>query len=132
MNGGSVLSGLVAFGVGLTRNPWVAGGLLALGGLCRHLQRHLGVAAPAARPRPLLGRVISAFRLFSYGALPLGALVGGVLARSFGLPALFLVAGVAIPVVTLLILPFVNCRTVEHALAAVEEDTASPSTGSIE
>jgi hypothetical protein len=45
-------------------------------------------------------------------------LVGGVLARSFGLPAPFLVAGVAIPVVTLLILPFVNRRTVEQALAA--------------
>jgi hypothetical protein len=47
-------------------------------------------------PDRLLGRVISAFRLFGYGALPLGALVGGVLARSFGLPAPFLVAGLVI------------------------------------
>ena len=133
MHGGSVLSGLVAFGIGLTRNPWVAGGLLALGGLCVVT---FSVILESLRqqlvPDRLLGRVISAFRLFSYGALPLGALVGGVLARSFGLPAPFLVAGVAIPAVTLLILPFVNRRTVEHALAAVEEDTASPATGSIE
>jgi MFS family permease len=133
MMGGSVLSGLVAFGVGLTRNPWAAGGLLALGGLCVVV---FNVVLESLRqqlvPDRLLGRVIGAFRLFSYGAVPLGALVGGVLARSFGLPAPFLVAGVAIPVMTLLILPFVNRRTVEQALAAVEEDTASPATGTIE
>jgi MFS family permease len=80
-------------------------------------------------PDRLLGRVISAFRLFSYGAVPLGALVGGVLARRFGLPAPFLVAGVAIPVMTLLILPFVNRRTVEHGLALTEERTVDPATG---
>jgi MFS family permease len=133
MTGGSILSGLVAFGVGLTRNPWVAGGLLALGGLCVVT---FNVILESLRqqliPDRLLGRVISAFRLFSYGAVPLGALLGGVLARSFGLPAPFLVAGMAIPLVTLLILPFVNRRTVEQALAIVEEDTASPATGTIE
>lgn len=70
-------------------------------------------------PDRLLGRVISAFRLFSYGAVPLGALFGGVLGRNFGLQAPFFVAGVAIPTMTLLTLPFVNRRTVEQALAAV-------------
>jgi Na+/melibiose symporter-like transporter len=133
MTGGSILSGLVAFGVGLTHNPWVAGGLLALGGLCVVT---FNVILESLRqqliPDRLLGRVISAFRLFSYGAVPLGALLGGVLARGFGLPAPFLVAGVAIPLVTLLILPFVNRRTVEQALAVREQDTASPATGTIE
>ena len=74
MHGGSFLSGLVAFGVGLTRNPWVAGGLLALGGLCVVT---FSVMLESLRqqfvPDRLLGQVISAFRLFSYGALPLGA-----------------------------------------------------------
>jgi predicted MFS family arabinose efflux permease len=68
--------------------------------------------------------VISAFRLFSYGAVPLGALLGGVLARRFGLPAPFLVAGVAIPVMALLVRPLVNRRAVEQALDAVENGTA--------
>jgi predicted MFS family arabinose efflux permease len=96
----------VAFGVGLTRNPWVAGGLLALGGLCVvTFSVNLESLRQQLVPDRLLGRVISAFRLFSYGALPLGALVGGVLARSFGLPDPFVVAGLAIPVLTLLILP---------------------------
>jgi MFS family permease len=80
-------------------------------------------------PDRLLGRVISAFRLFCYGAVPLGALLGGALARSFGLPAPFLMAGVAIPAMTLLVLPLVNRRTVEHALARAEERTVEPSTG---
>jgi MFS family permease len=131
MIGGSIVSGLAALGVGLTRNPWVAGGLLALGGLCVVT---FNVVLESLRqqlvPDRLLGRVISAFRLFSYGAVPLGALIGGVLARSFGLPAPFLVAGVAIPVMTLLILPFVNRRTVEHALAVAEKPTVGPQTGS--
>jgi len=85
--------------------------------------------ASSSSPTGYWAGVISAFRLFSYGALPVGALVGGVLARSFGLPAPFLVAGVVIPVVTMLILPFVNRRTVEDALAVAEESTVDPATG---
>jgi MFS family permease len=130
MIGGSILSGVATFGVGLTRDPWVAGALLALVGLCAVT---FNVILESLRqqlvPDRLLGRVISAFRLLCYGAVPLGALLGGALARSFGLPAPFLVAGVAIPVMTLLVLPFVNRRTVEHALAVAEERTVEPSTG---
>lgn len=62
--------------------------------------------------------MISAFRLFSYGAVPLGSLLGGVLARSFGLRAPFLVAGVVIPVVALLCLPAINTRTIAEARSA--------------
>ena len=75
-------------------------------------------------PDRLLGRVVSAFRLFGYGAVPLGALLGGLLGRRFGLPAPFLVAGVAILVFTLLALPLVNRNTVEQALAAAENGAA--------
>jgi hypothetical protein len=61
--------------------------------------------------------VISAFRLFSYGAVPLGSLLG-VLARSFGLRAPFVVAGVVIPLTSVLCLPAVNTRTIAEARAA--------------
>jgi predicted MFS family arabinose efflux permease len=65
--------------------------------------------------------------------VPLGALFGGVVASRFGLPAPFLVVGVALPVMALLALPFVNRRTVEQALAAVgQEDAVGPAAGSSE
>lgn len=44
-------------------------------------------------PDGLLGRVQSAHRLFSWGAMPLGALIGGVTAATFGLRAPFFLAG---------------------------------------
>jgi hypothetical protein len=62
--------------------------------------------------------MISVFRLFNYGVVPLGSLLGGVLARSFGLRTPFVVAGVVIPLTTVLCLPAVNIRTVAEARAA--------------
>ena len=50
-------------------------------------QRHI--------PRPLLGRVSNVFRAIIWGAIPLGALTGGLLAQARGLRAPFVVAGVA-------------------------------------
>jgi MFS family permease len=123
MTGGFIIAGVAAVGIGLTRNPWVAGGLLTLFGLeTVTFNVIMGSLRQQLIPDRLLGRVISAFRLFSYGSVPLGALFGGVIASWFGLPAPFLVAGVALPVMALLTLPFVNRRTVEQALAAVKQE----------
>lgn len=47
-------------------------------------------------PHELLGRVNSAYRLIAYGAMPIGAIGAGVLARVAGLRAPFFVAGVLI------------------------------------
>jgi MFS family permease len=41
-------------------------------------------------PRHLLGRVGGAGRLLGYGSIPLGALLGGVVGETFGLPAVLL------------------------------------------
>jgi len=38
-------------------------------------------------PDELLGRIVSTFRLFSLGSAGFGALVGGLVARAFGLVA---------------------------------------------
>jgi predicted MFS family arabinose efflux permease len=48
----------------------------------------------------------------------LGSLLGGVLARAFGLRAPFVVAGVVIPLTSVLCLPAVNTRTIAEARAA--------------
>lgn len=48
-------------------------------------------------PDRLLGRVVSAFRLFGNGAAPIGAAVGGLLASAYGLPVpLWTAAGIAL------------------------------------
>ncbi len=61
-------------------------------------QRHI--------PQPLMGRVSNVFRSIIWGAIPLGALLGGVLADVRGLRSPFVVAGVAqIALVAVLALP---------------------------
>jgi hypothetical protein len=73
----------------------VAGATLALIGGCNSLG---SVAVASARqvltPDALLGRVFTAFRLFSLGASGAGAIAGGLVADQLGLPApLFVAAG---------------------------------------
>ncbi|MGD8487089.1 MAG: MFS transporter [Chloroflexota bacterium] len=43
-------------------------------------------------PDHLLGRLNAAYRFFGWGAGPLGALAGGLIAQAFGIPAVFLLA----------------------------------------
>jgi MFS family permease len=45
-------------------------------------------------PNHLLGRVMASFRVISWGSLPLGALLGGLVGQAFGLPAVFVAAAV--------------------------------------
>lgn len=52
-------------------------------------------------PNHLLGRVMASFRVISWGSLPIGALLGGIVAQAFGLTAVFIGAAV----VHLLLLP---------------------------
>ena len=56
----------------------------------------------AAVPDTMLGRIMSAYRFVAYGAFPVGALVGGVLAALAGLRAPFIFGGA----LSLLLAPF--------------------------
>jgi MFS family permease len=47
-------------------------------------------------PDHLLGRVMASYRVIAYGAMPLGALLGGVVAGAFGLRAPFVVGAVLV------------------------------------
>ena len=122
MVAGFVAGGLARVGIGLTHSPWVAGGLLAVTGLTPILYNVIfGSLRQQLIPDRLLGRVNSAYSLGTYGSVPLGALLGGALAERFGLPAPFLVAGILIPVMGVLALRSMNRRTIDQALAEVEE-----------
>jgi MFS family permease len=45
-------------------------------------------------PNDMLGRTGGVFRLFGYGALPLGSALAGIVAETAGLPAVFLICAV--------------------------------------
>jgi MFS family permease len=114
-----VLSALAYLVFGLSSEPWLAGTMFGLVGFFTVVFNVvLESLRQALTPDRLLGRVIGAFRLFSFGAVPLGSLLGGVVARAFGLRAPFVAAGIVIPVAALLCLPAVNARTVAAARAA--------------
>lgn len=72
-------------------------------------------------PDGLLGRVNAVYRFLGWGAMPIGSLLGGLLAASFGLRAPFFVAGA---IQLLALAPFlraVNTRTLETARTAAPD-----------
>jgi MFS family permease len=68
-------------------------------------------------PDHLLGRLNSVYRLLAWGTLPLGALLGGLLAELFGIRAVFVIMGAL--TLTLLI---PNATITDERLRRAEED----------
>jgi MFS family permease len=66
-------------------------------------------------PDRLIGRVVSAFRMLGYGAVPVGAILGGVVGQVFGVRAPFLFGAAVLAATGLLALPVVNRGTVQAA-----------------
>jgi predicted MFS family arabinose efflux permease len=66
-------------------------------------------------PDDLLGRVTAVYRFIVIGAAPIGSLLGGVIARKYGLPTPYWVGGVIILVATLFTYPFINNEAVRIA-----------------
>ncbi|GAA2352932.1 MFS transporter [Nonomuraea africana] len=97
---------LVWLGVLAGADVWTTGVLLAVGGAGATLTSvAVGSARHALTPDDLLGRVVAAFRLFGMGAAGLGALLGGVLARLFGLHVPFIAASGLVAVAAVLAWP---------------------------
>ena len=76
-------------------------------------------------PDALLGRVNSAYRLFGWGTMPLGAISGGLIARAFGLRAPFLVAGVAALVLAAWVSTRVTNRSIGRARRRAEAEATA-------
>ena len=88
-----LVQGLAWAGVAFAPNAVVVGILFVFLGAGSSLASvAVGSARQALTPDELLGRVVSAFRLFGLGAAGLGALVGGVVADWQGLRAPLIVA----------------------------------------
>ena len=80
----------------LTTNPFAIAAAMFVGGAGSAVWRVIvAMVRQRVTPSELLGRVYSANRVISWGVLPIGAALGGLVAQSFGVRAVFVVAGVA-------------------------------------
>jgi MFS family permease len=122
----AVLSGLAFAGIGLTTRAWVVGAMFVLMSSSDMLGNVIIASLrQAIIPGHLLGRVASAYRLVVLGALPLGALAGGLLARATTLATPFWTGGLLLIMVGIAMQPIVNNRTIDEARRSASQ-TASP------
>jgi predicted MFS family arabinose efflux permease len=112
----NLLPGITYVGIALTTNPFVVGAMFSLLSFASMVGNVILISLrQSIIPDHLLGRVASGYRLFVSGALPIGALFGGGLARAFGLTAPYWVGGATLTVMAFAWLHVVNNQTVAAA-----------------
>lgn len=126
----SLIANVLVFeGIGISPDASVLGGMLALNGFVTTMWS-IGVVSLRQRvvPSHLLGRVSSAYRMFSVGLMPFGALAGGLVASEFGLRAAYPVAGALRGIALLTALPILikAMRTASSRLTHDEADRPEP------
>jgi predicted MFS family arabinose efflux permease len=72
-------------------------------------------------PGRLMGRVVTAFRMVGLGGIPIGGLIGGLIARQYGVPAAFYFAAALSAVAALVALPILTERSLSAARAGNDE-----------
>lgn len=103
----------------LTVNPFVIGAAMLVGGAGSTVWRVLvAVVRQAVTPADLLGRVYSASRVISWGVLPVGAALGGLVAQVWGVRAVFVVGGLASVGLLVVYVATIRPRDLAEALAA--------------
>lgn len=110
----------VAFaGIALSTNPFVVALMLVGISFTGSIGGIVGISfRQAVIPDALLGRVISAFRMYALGGMALGALIGGLLARGFGLLTPYWLSSGLLLLLFFYFLPHVNNRTLAQARQA--------------
>ncbi|MDX2591997.1 MFS transporter [Streptomyces sp. WI03-4A] len=100
-----VASGAAYVALGLGRQPVLAALALAANGVFM-MGWNIPVMSLRQRltPEDLQGRVMSVSRLCSWGSMPIGATLGGLLAEALSVPAVFEVCGTVLAVGALLLL----------------------------
>jgi penicillin G amidase len=113
---------------GITSNPWVAAVAFALVG--GSVSVSIVVSATLRQlliPTELFGRVNGAFWLVVGGMEPLGALLGGYLAREFGLRSPFFVGAGVLAVAACAAIPLLARRDTQTMLASARAESAARS-----
>lgn len=107
--------------VGFVSNALLAASLLALFGMAGVGWNVVTVSLrQSIIPDELLGRVNSVYRFLGWGGMPIGAVVGGVLAQWLGLRAPFLVGGLVLIAASAVFAPGLTTARVEAALRAAK------------
>ncbi len=121
------LQALGALGVAITTSPAVAAVMLAFGSFAGGIGNVIVITLrQAAVPDELLGRVTSAYRLVGLGALPVGALFGGILARNVGLTAPFYAATIGLVIAAACVSRIVTTSAYQAAVDAGTDPHAQP------
>jgi MFS family permease len=110
----------------LARSPLLVGAVFALFGFHAMTWSVISVSLRQELiPARLLGRVNSAYALFGFGSLSLGAVAGGLLAARYGLTAPFWCSFAAMTVLTLACWPILSTRAVTQARAQAATEAGS-------
>jgi MFS family permease len=99
-----------------TENPFVVGAMFASMGVVMVIWNVITVSLrQSIVPERLFGRVNSVYRMLGWGSIPLGALLGGLLARELGLTAPMWAAAIVLVIVAAIIWIYVSNDAVERA-----------------
>lgn len=94
--GAAVLSAVATLALGVTTEPLMAGALFGLAALAGTVWDVLGLSLRQALiPTEMFGRAQGSYRTLVWGAFPLGAVTGGVLAETTSVPTVYATAGAA-------------------------------------
>ena len=108
--------------IALTSSPVLVGVMFAVSGLTSVVWNVITVSLrQSIIPDALLGRVNSVYRFLGWGTMPIGAAVGGALAKGFGLRAPFFANVGVLAIMGVAALPVVNRRAIEAARAQSHE-----------
>jgi predicted MFS family arabinose efflux permease len=107
--GVGLLQGVMLLGVGLTSSRVMAVAAMLLVGASSMAWNVVTVSLrQRIVPARLLGRVTSSYRVIGLGSMPVGALLAGVLARTYGLHAPYLIGGAVLLAAAAASLPFLG------------------------
>ena len=116
MRVGLVIEASTHLVLALAKNELVIGAVLIIFGFHSIVWSVISVSLrQEVVPERLLGRVNSAYLLFTIGSLSVGALLGGALARGFGITAPFWFSFVVVAVLALLIWRTLDNSTIQKA-----------------
>ena len=95
--GGLVVDGVVTIAMGLCSSAWAVAALSVLSGVFIVTWNVITVSLrQRIIPDHLFGRVNSVYRFIGWGSIPIGAILGGILADAFGLRSTFFVGGAVV------------------------------------